>query len=371
VQLVTLTLPPDSPWSFTETAQREFLFPTAENNSFVLHRFGTTAGFAKWRAAVLRFITPASEKEAEAYRTARRSDLFRRSPAAQVRDSSPFGPAVLMTVQIEERNTPALFGAGLIETITSDVFEEIAAKQSCSPIRGRVPYLEGGRVGRFGWKAQNATLLDFNENACAVELGLETPRRHQARSPVEAPASPTSSKPARGGRTEPPATIPDITDDECRALTAFTASLPAPAAVVPKDSQPFAVAGERLFSSLGCSECHVPILGSISGIYSDLLLHRVGSRGEVSYGALSEGVEAGKGEFVPARSDEFRTPPLWGVADSAPYLHDGSAPTLHDAILAHAGQATDSRERYRGALPADRRALLTFLSTLRAPPTDP
>jgi CxxC motif-containing protein (DUF1111 family) len=104
-----------------------------------------------------------------------------------------------------------------------------------------------------------------------------------------------------------------------------------------------------------------------------LLLHRVGSRGEVYYGesSTSEGVTVTEGTFVPARSDEFRTPPLWGVADSAPYLHDGSAATLHDAVLAHEDQARNARDGYRRLSAVEQRALLVFLCALRAPRPGP
>ena len=68
------------------------------------------------------------------------------------------------------------------------------------------------------------------------------------------------------------------------------------------------------------------------------------------------------------RPDEWKTPPLWGVADSAPYLHDGSARTLEAAIEAHAGEARNVMERYRKKINADdRRAIVAFLKTLRAP----
>src|SRR5262249_6371237 len=64
---------------------------------------------------------------------------------------------------------------------------------------------------------------------------------------------------------------------------------------------------------------------------------------------------------------EWRTPPLWGVADSAPYLHDGRAPTLHDAIRLHGGQAAEARNRYMGLGQAGQAKVVAFLQTLRAP----
>jgi CxxC motif-containing protein (DUF1111 family) len=65
--------------------------------------------------------------------------------------------------------------------------------------------------------------------------------------------------------------------------------------------------------------------------------------------------------------DAWRTPPLWGVADSAPYLHDGRAPTLEDAIHQHGGQAARSRQQFDQLSPEERVQVIDFLKTLRAP----
>lgn len=66
-------------------------------------------------------------------------------------------------------------------------------------------------------------------------------------------------------------------------------------------------------------------------------------------------------------ADEWRTPPLWGVADSAPYMHDGRAATLEEAIRLHAGQAAKAAQQFAKLAPAQQTHLLTFLKTLRAP----
>ena len=67
------------------------------------------------------------------------------------------------------------------------------------------------------------------------------------------------------------------------------------------------------------------------------------------------------------RPDEWRTPPLWGVADSAPYLHDGRASTLEEAIRLHGGQGADASQRFAQSSPAEQAQLIAFLKTLRAP----
>ena len=128
-----------------------------------------------------------------------------------------------------------------------------------------------------------------------------------------------------------------------------------------------AAAGKKLFRSVGCADCHTPNLGDVDGIYSDLLLHRMGADlvGGGSYGEppipLPDESEDG-----PAPS-EWRTPPLWGVADSAPYMHDGRAPTLADAIKLHGGQGARARNNFLKLNPADQSRLFAFLQTLRAP----
>jgi CxxC motif-containing protein (DUF1111 family) len=111
---------------------------------------------------------------------------------------------------------------------------------------------------------------------------------------------------------------------------------------------------------LGCAECHLPDLAGVQGLYSDLLLHDmgVGLHGTAGGGYSSPG---------DATVGEWRTPPLWGVADSAPYLHDGRAPTLRDAILLHGGSAADSAKQFGGLSPSEQDQLLAFLGTLRAP----
>jgi CxxC motif-containing protein (DUF1111 family) len=272
-------------------------------------------------------------------------------------------------IHLAQRNTPALFGDGLIDSIPDRVILANAKWQrlrhglapgdtSSIPV-GRPNRLADGRIGKFGWKAQAAGLSDFVQAACANELGLGNPGHPQPK-PLGQPDYQTVGF--------------DLTQQQCDQLTAFVASLPQPAEQPPDDpdQQKGARRGKQLFRKIGCAGCHTPDLGSVSGIYSDLLLHRMGvdlQSGGSSYGGQrppvrSTETQAGNGP----RPEEWRTPPLWGVADSAPYLHDGRAPTLADAIRLHGGQAAGSARRF-ARLPARRREdLITFLKTLRAPP---
>lgn len=271
----------------------------------------------------------------------------------------------------ESIQTTALWGAGWIDRISdkailknrrghllTGIMDELRAKFNEIPI-GRVRHLPGGRIGRFGWKAQFATLEEFVAAACANELGLGTPYSKQAR-PF--------------GRPDYPDVEPDLDRKQFRQLVAFVETLPRPIEVVPESpgERERVEQGKALFHQVGCAICHVPDLGGVKGIYSDLLLHRItdptpSGGGGSGYGRPTPppDVPIPDGEPHP---DEWRTPPLWGVADSAPYMHDGSAPTLEAAITRHGGAAKPSRDAYRQLSSEQKQALLAFLGSLKAPP---
>jgi CxxC motif-containing protein (DUF1111 family) len=270
------------------------------------------------------------------------------------------------SIQVSERNAPALFGARLIDQLPDRVV--IAAERSQRLRRGlataetedmpvgRALRLADGRIGKFGWKAQTASLAEFVQGACANELGLGNPGSPQPR-PLGQP------------RYRPPGL--DLTLDQCNQMTMFLASLNRPTERRPHDdmAQERAAEGERLFMKIGCAECHTPNLGSIEGIYSDLLLHRMGAdlqSASAYYEPPPDNNRPGSPGDV-ARADEWRTPPLWGINDSGPYLHDGRAATLHEAITLHGGQAQRSAQRFQSLSPTDQGCLIDFLRTLRAP----
>ncbi len=260
------------------------------------------------------------------------------------------------------RSTPALFGSGLIDAIPDAVLLAAEARKfpAFPEIKGRVSRLNTGALGRFGWKGQTASLEDFVMAACANELGLEVRGHHQP-----------SLLPARA--FDPKALHLDLTDDDCQLLIKFVGNLPAPV-VEPMSG---ASHGRAIFEAIGCATCHAPTLGSVRGLYSDLLLHDLGAR-FLSFGggygggstrivegqSQSNKAPSGSGEAAPT---EWRTTPLWGVADSPPYLHDGRAATLHDAIVLHGGEAEATTKRYMSLSFDDRQALLAFLHGQRAP----
>ena len=161
---------------------------------------------------------------------------------------------------------------------------------------------------------------------------------------------------------------PDLSRKQFHALVAFVDTLPRPVEILPEnpDQQNQALRGKVVFSEVGCAICHTPDLGGVKGVYSDFLLYRMDTTkpGEGAYGPEPP---------LPAPSDEpapeeWKTPPLWGVADSAPYLHDGRAATLMDAIFRHGGDALPITNAFRHLPAGDQEALLAFLKTLKAPP---
>jgi CxxC motif-containing protein (DUF1111 family) len=164
----------------------------------------------------------------------------------------------------------------------------------------------------------------------------------------------------------------DLTDRQCDQMTAYISSLPRPREVVPASPAEAAraVAGKKHFKQIGCANCHTPDLAEAQGIYSDLLLHQMGEGlgGGGSYGdSPAESVDQPDSDGGSTSPSEWRTPPLWGVADSAPYLHDGRAATLAEAIKLHAGQAGPSATRFASLSDVQREELIAFLNTLRAP----
>ncbi len=312
----------------------------------------------------------------------------RRGARQDVSGSINRGRVVLLRSQ---RNTSALFGSGLIDAIPDAVIEAAAQKtfEDYPRVKGRVHHLPDGKIGRFGWKAQKATLRDFTLAACANELGLDVPQHAQ-------PPVPYGKQQERKGH--------DMTERETDALVAYVRDLPAPIQEVPDDKQAAEVIedGRKLFESVGCAACHAADLGKAKGIYSDLLLHDMGEKLQASgsYGSsftpqefdpLTQeapkviGPEPKPDENAGPRSSagrprataqrekpkgpaasEWRTPPLWGLRDSAPYLHDGRADTVEQAIAFHGGEGSDAAIRFFMMPTKKRQRILAFLNTLRA-----
>lgn len=269
-------------------------------------------------------------------------------------------------VRTESVNATALFGAGWIERIPTKQITHQSFKESLRQIgRSLEPGLEGippgryrvladGRIGKFGWKGQFATLEEFVAAACANEIGLGNPRMAQAKPNV---------------KFSYPEVARDLDAQQFRSLTAFVETLPRPEEIAPAHAhdREQTELGRKVFGEVGCAVCHTPNLAGIQGIYSDFLLHRLEDR---SLGISSYDAVQIPDAPLPAEHplpDEWKTPPLWGVADSAPYFHDGESRTLEAAIVRHRGDAEVVFKSYKALEDDERAALLAFLGTLRAP----
>ena len=359
-----------------------------DGSSTVLHRSSVLASYASWRKDRLNLAGTAFEPDVVVHMftaslpqdspdrksiasiAGKLSREFQLQNQRSIRlgDLSFSEPPLLLS----ERNPPALFGARLIDSISDRAIEQAAESQrrALPRIAGRIGRAAGNRIGRFGWQAQQATLADFTLTACAVELGLTVPGHPQASEPQNF----TERVPGL-----------DMSRADCSDLLAFVDSLAAPREQVARADAEMVSTGKRLFDQIGCSDCHRPNLGNVRGIYSDLLLHNMGyqlaGEGGGGYGAFvsipgaldsaaAQGIGLRRGAWAPARDRlsafECRTPPLWGVASSAPYLHDGRAATLRDAIVMHAGQGAAAATAFEQLDEEQRQLILIFLSSLVA-----
>jgi hypothetical protein len=233
-----------------------------------------------------------------------------------------------------KRSAMTLRGTALMDFVQS---RDVVAAQAAEPaeVRGKLNVLADGRVGRFGWKAQFATLVEFMGDAFTNEMGVTNP------------LAPRDEVRGCGASV----LTPEIDAVPVQAVTAFMNTLdPAvPAAAC------LASPGAATFASLGCAGCHKPAFpgpGRTIDLYSDLLVHDMGAAFDDHFVAGSAG------------GTEWRTAPLWRVSDRVHFLHDGRAATLPDAIAAHGGQAAAAAAGFAALDAATRQALLDFLGCL-------
>jgi hypothetical protein len=230
-------------------------------------------------------------------------------------------------------------------------------------------------VTPFGRKGENFSVRDFDRGAMQFHFGVQ---------PVEVVG--------QGADEDGDGHVDEVTEAEMSVLHFFGVTNPPPKQ---HGVTAAALSGETLFASIGCTDCHRPelttntkhlplahpevptdpsanVYGTVdlnkvgfkkSGpgvsvpLFSDLKRHDMGPR-------LAESFEiAGK----PVANEEFVTARLWGIADTAPYLHDGRATTLYQAIEMHGGEAQAQRDAFVALSASDQGDLIAFLNTLRVP----
>ncbi|MCS6913796.1 MAG: di-heme oxidoredictase family protein [Myxococcales bacterium] len=351
------------------------------------------------------------------------------------------------TFNANERNAPAVLGAGAIQILAREISEALAEQVRVPPgtehdrelvyqgvsfgtvhIRkdgtldtSRLTAIDGDLVVRpFGWKGSHATLRRFAEEAFQVHHGMQSEVLTNLRrffGPMPYGASPATAAIMKSMGDGPP-NDPDrdgATDELVgrflTSISVYLALLPLPVIEPPKAPDLLAAFrdGEAAFRQVGCDSCHKPYWliknpvwrevgeGNSSDddllldlrkdiqrgaqlhttdtlfygqypifIYSDLRRHDMGEELADRYEGPGPHPGDRRGPKIPP--SYFLTRPLWGLADTAPYLHDGRALTIPDAIRLHGGEAAPVRDAYL-RLPKERqRAMHVFLLSLTRPP---
>jgi CxxC motif-containing protein (DUF1111 family) len=242
-----------------------------------------------------------------------------------------------------------VFGAGLIEeipdrTILANQARDAPRKKELR-IRGRANIVlaghaisgqannngNDGTVARFGWKAQNKSLLLFSGEAYNVEMGITNELFQTERD--ETPDCHFKTVPNDVTKTDAKTPVEAVSAIEKFALFARFLAPPAPSPDTPGGADSIA-RGKKLFVDIGCALCHTPSFATGNStvaalrnqpvnLFSDLLVHDMGP-------GLADGVTQGQ-----AGPTEFRTAPLWGLGQRIFFLHDGRTSDLREAIRAH------------------------------------
>ena len=265
-------------------------------------------------------------------------------------------------VEVSPRVAPVVFGLGLLEAIPENVILAYAdeADANGDGISGKPNYVwdvveQRYNLGRFGWKANQPTLLQQVAAAYHDDMGITTSLFQTENSAGQPQLTHHSPK-------------PEVSDEILDVVTFYVQTLAVPARRNLDDPQ--VKHGEQLFAEAQCASCHVPTLrtGVLTGVpsvsnqtihpYTDLLLHDMGP-----------GLADNRPDFH-ANGSEWRTPPLWGIGlvkrvnGHTNFLHDGRARDLMEAILWHGGEAERSRQIVEQMSKTERNALIAFLESL-------
>jgi CxxC motif-containing protein (DUF1111 family) len=261
-------------------------------------------------------------------------------------------------------------GDGFVEAVPDQTFLAIAASQAAQTngaIQGEaieVPIFEApgqNGVGKFGWKDQDATILSFAGDAYLNEMGVTNRLK---------PKDVTSVCKV----TSDPEDIPDALGmADIDHFAQFIRGTRVPPRDMVLAATPDAIAGQALFSSIGCATCHVASMttapaGTVlnGGAYTvpvalenktfhpygDFLLHNVGTGDGI--------VQVGPADTA----NKLRTVPLWGLHIKSRFMHDNASSTLGDAIQRHAGEAAGVIANFNGMSSAQQQQLITFIKSL-------
>ena len=282
------------------------------------------------------------------------------------------------------RLSVSTLGDGYVEAVPDALLEAIAKWQCSQPDLGvcgtamKVPVLESPdsvHIGRFGWKAEHASVLSFSADAYLNEMGVTSALR-----PVDVtPLCDTVPDP----EDQPDATgIADL-DRFARFIRASKAP--------PRDARLAATVeaktGSTLFETIGCAVCHAPTLttaaagtpifggayrvpDALGGVtlhpYSDYLVHDVGTGDGIMLSVPEHhGPQfARMQELFASSTNKIRTAPLWGLRTRSRLMHDGLSYTLREAIGRHQNEGRGARMAFEALPPESQEHVLTFLRSL-------
>jgi CxxC motif-containing protein (DUF1111 family) len=281
-----------------------------------------------------------------------------------------------------------VFGAGLIEAIPDSAIlanqQANASAKSQLGIHGHAnAHLSGnvnlsandGTITRFGWKAQNKSLLMFSGEAYNVEMGISNQLFPQERDDTPSCLFTPTPNDNLNFTTTPSTTSSGISNpaviSDIEAFANFMRMLAPPTPVPPT---PSSEKGRETFARIGCVHCHTPsfttgkmiasgsatspsaaLSNQTANLYSDLLVHHMGK-------GLADGITQGG-----AGPDEFRTGPLWGVGQRVFFLHDGRTSNLVDAIRAHKSHGSEANkviEHFNRLTVQKQQEIIDFLRSL-------
>jgi CxxC motif-containing protein (DUF1111 family) len=265
-----------------------------------------------------------------------------------------------------------VFGGGLIENIDEDTLITNLANSSSVALGIRGTFNRSGNDGsitRFGWKAQNKSLLMFAGEAYNVEMGITNELFPNERG---YPPNPIPSTCLLNPTPEDLTVFdPSLSLSDVLQFAVFMRFLDQPAPACGTGTGIDCTAAQRgqiVFTKIGCANCHTPSMttttsefapAALSGVqanlFSDLALHHMGAN-------LADGITQGN-----AGSDQFRTSPLWGLGQRVFFLHDGRTSNLVQAILEHESPGSESNrvvENFEQLSLQDKTNLIVFLRSL-------
>jgi CxxC motif-containing protein (DUF1111 family) len=266
------------------------------------------------------------------------------------------------------RSPTPLFGAGMVENITDTAILNNAAnpQKTAFGISGMVNRSgNDGTITRFGWKAQNKSLVMFAGEAYNVEQGVTNELFPNERD--ETPGCMANALPEDSTNLTNSINSVSSASDYSSDIVNFAAFARLSAPPTPAPATATTQAGQQVFNQIGCNMCHSPTINTGSTFYgngqsnmpvnafSDFLVHNMGFG--LAY-QVSQGL---------ANGIQFRTAPLWGVGQRIFFLHDGRTSDLVQAIEAHRSPGSEANQvinNFNQLSPDRAAALLAFLRSL-------